>query len=205
MGGRPVGDTAGGATEIDDLAAGENINTHTDSGTLAFTDVDLTDSHTVFAAADDEGYRGTLTAAIADPSTGDGAGSIGWTFTVADSALDDLAAGQTLTQTYTVVVEDGQGGGDSETVTITLTGTNDEPVIGVGDTAGGATEIDDLAAGENTATHTDTGAIAFADVDLSDDHTVSVTPQGGGYRGGAHGGDRRSLDGRRRGLDRLDV
>ena len=60
--------------------------------TTAVTDVDLSDSHTVSVTPEGTGYRGALTAAIADLSTGDGAGSIGWTFEVEDSALDDLAA-----------------------------------------------------------------------------------------------------------------
>ena len=36
---------------------------------------------------------------------------------------------------------------------------------------------------EERAVHTDSGAVAFDDVDLSDTHSASFTPQGGGYLG----------------------
>ncbi len=44
-----------------------------------------------------------------------------------DTDIDDLAAGQVLTQTYTVTVNDGQGGTVDQQVTVTITGTNDAP------------------------------------------------------------------------------
>ena len=59
--------------------------------------------------------------------TGDGNGQIDWTFSVNDADLDDLAAGDTLTQTYIVSVNDGNGGTVDQNVIITITGTNDAP------------------------------------------------------------------------------
>jgi hypothetical protein len=47
---------------------------------------------------------------------------------VADSAVDYLAAGQTLTQTYAVTVTDTFGATATENVVITITGSNDTPV-----------------------------------------------------------------------------
>ena len=45
--------------------------------------------------------------------------SVGWDFTVSDAALEGLSAGQTLTQTYTVEIDDGNGGTATQNVTIT--------------------------------------------------------------------------------------
>ena len=59
------------------------------------------------AAAD---YRGTFTPTISDNTTGDGTGQVNWEFSIPDGDIDDLAAGQILTQTYTVIVNDGKGG-----------------------------------------------------------------------------------------------
>ena len=91
--------TTGDTTDIDQT-----------SGTLSFTDVDLTDTHTVaksfvsaiWSKAD------SSTASIADPgsltrsetdSTATGAGSVGFTYSAADNKFDFLAAGETLTVT----------------------------------------------------------------------------------------------------------
>uniref|UniRef100_UPI0026096432 Ig-like domain-containing protein n=1 Tax=Brevundimonas sp. TaxID=1871086 RepID=UPI0026096432 len=91
-----------------------------------------------------------------------------------NAAIQYLAAGQTLTQTYTVTVDDGQGGTVSQPVTVTITGTNDAPTITAAVSTGAVTEDGTLSAG---------GAIAFADVDLRDGHSVTSTAVGSGYLG----------------------
>src|SRR5438093_900151 len=106
------------------------------AGTIAFADVDLADSHTVSATPAASGYLGTFTPTITDVATGDGAGQVSWSFAVDNAALQFLAAGQTLTQTYTVSVADNHGGSVTQDVTITITGTNDAPVA-VADTNSG--------------------------------------------------------------------
>ena len=88
-----------------------------------------------------------------------------------------------LTQYYDVTVDDGNGGTAVQTVTITITGTNDAPTITSGAQSGSATEIADLAAGENVDSHASSGSVTFADVDLSDTHSASFAAQGGGYLG----------------------
>ncbi|WP_342242886.1 VCBS domain-containing protein, partial [Ensifer sp. OTU672] len=70
------------------------------------------------------GYLGTFSLDAVDQA----ADRIGWNFKVADGVLDSLQAGQTLTQKYTVFVNDGHGGIVAQTVTIAITGTNDAPV-----------------------------------------------------------------------------
>jgi VCBS repeat-containing protein len=155
----------------------------TDSGSIAFSDVDLTDAHTVSVTPNGTGYLGDLTTAVADVSTGDGEGSVDWEFMISNADLEYLAEGETVTQTYTVTITDNTGASDSQQVTITLTGTNEAPVIGTADTTASVTEIADLAAGENATSHTVDGSINFSDVDTIDTHTVSVASNGAGYRG----------------------
>ncbi|TAJ67800.1 VCBS domain-containing protein [Brevundimonas sp.] len=146
----------------------------TDSGSMTFADVDLRDGHTVSVAAQGAGYLGGLTAVVSDPSTGDGAGAVRWNFSVSNAAVQFLAAGETLTQSYVVTVNDGQGGTASETVTVTITGENDAPTISTAFSSG---QI-----GENAALSA-SGVIAFDDVDLIDVHSVSSTADGAGYVG----------------------
>ena len=56
-------------------------------------------------------------------------GSQAWTFSAADKSFDYLAAGETLTLTYTIQVDDHHGGVVSQPVTITITGSNDVPTV----------------------------------------------------------------------------
>jgi VCBS repeat-containing protein len=144
------------------------------TGAIAFADVDLRDGHTVSSSADGSGYLGTFTATVTDDGSNDGAGSVSWNFAVDNAAIQYLAAGQVLTQTYSVTVSDGQGGTVTQPVTVTITGTNDTPTITAAVSSGAVTEDGTLSA---------TGAIAFADVDLRDGHTVSSSADGSGYLG----------------------
>ncbi|HYC98185.1 VCBS domain-containing protein [Brevundimonas sp.] len=116
------------------------------TGVIAFADVDLLDSHSVTSEANGDGYLGVFSAVVTDDSTGDGAGSVEWTFSIDDAAIQYLAAGETLTQTYTVSVSDGHGGMVSQPVTVTITGTNDTPVITAADATGGVSETNPVTA-----------------------------------------------------------
>jgi len=57
-------------------------------------------------------------------------GTIGWHFTLDNSnpAVQALGEGQTITQVYTITIEDGHGGTATRDVSVTITGTNDAPV-----------------------------------------------------------------------------
>ncbi len=122
-------DTSGSVSEIADNAAGENVTTHSTSGVISFTDVNLAESHTVSVAAQGNGYLGSLVASVSDASTGDGVGEVTWNYIADDSALDSLAAGQTLTQSYDVTIDDGRTGTVTQTVSVDLVGANDAPTI----------------------------------------------------------------------------
>ncbi|MBD9626706.1 tandem-95 repeat protein [Ensifer sp. ENS06] len=173
------GTQSGSVTEIADKATGETTATHTQGGTIGFSDVDTLDEHNVSFTANDNGYLGTFALDPVDQA-GD---KVGWTFKVADGVIDSLQAGQSLTQTYDVTIDDGHGGTATQTVTITITGTNDAPIITSGTQSGSVTEIADKATGENTAMHTQGGTIGFSDVDTLDTHSASFTANGNGYLG----------------------
>jgi VCBS repeat-containing protein len=171
-------DTTGGATEIVDNAPNELTELHSATGTISFTDVDGTDSHTVAAAPDGSGYVGTFTAVLTDSAEGDGAGEVTWTFEVLDADIDHLAAGEVLTQTYTVTIEDEHGGVVTQQITITITGTNDAPEIT------GAVATGDVTEDADDPVLSTSGTIDFADVDLADGHTVGAVADGGNTLGG---------------------
>lgn len=140
-----------------DNSADELANTaHVASGAITFSDADATDTHTASFTADGTGYLGTFSLNTSQIDSGD---SVGWSFSVSDSLIDYLAAGQTLTQSYDVAITDGNGGTATQTVTITLVGSADgttttkvshgkgKPGKGGGaDVADGGTSTDDAMA-----------------------------------------------------------
>ena len=96
-------------------------------------------------------------------------------------ALDYLAEGETVTDSFTYTVDDGHGGSDTATVTLTVHGVNDAPTVGGAGASATVSEL--LPPAQNMAPYVASGSFGFADVDLSDTHTVSVTAQGSGYFG----------------------
>ncbi len=83
----------------------------TDSGTIAFTDVNLTDVHSVGAVTPSAGALGSLDRRRDHGPTGSGLGGVvTWHYSVAAAAVEFLAAGQTRVQTFSFNVQDGQGG-----------------------------------------------------------------------------------------------
>src|SRR5205085_1534020 len=142
----------------------------TDSGIINFSDVDLTDVHLVSATGTPVGTTlGSLTAVkdLDTTTTGTG-GKLTWTYTVADSAVEYLAAGQTKVESFTITLDDQHGGLITKQIDVTITGTNDAPVITVQDLVGAVTE--QIAPAGNVS---DSGVITFSDVDLTDVHLVS--------------------------------
>ena len=119
------------------------------NGTLTVTDADLSDTVTaaVVTGVTLSGTTGGLTSADVqgmlsvtpgpvNANPGD-THNLTWTFNSNPQAFDFLAAGQSLTLTYTVRATDNSSGGplsDDQTVIITITGTEDAPLISVVDT-----------------------------------------------------------------------
>ena len=139
--------TSGSITE---LPGTDNTTIDHATGTIAFTEAALTDSPLVSAQFSSFTYQNashinvtssltaqqetdiaaienslTLTPSPANTNNG----SVSWSYDVVNNKLDFLAAGDTLTLTYTATVNDGHGGLATEPLTVTITGTNDQPTI----------------------------------------------------------------------------
>ncbi|WP_245331883.1 VCBS domain-containing protein [Bradyrhizobium sp. NAS80.1] len=114
------------------------------TGTVHFTDVDLTDRPTATITSQsvtwlnaDDTTQLTLTpdetAALEQALTlqqaGKNNGTVAWSYLVADSALDFLGKGQTATVDSTITLDDHQGQKDTAGVTVTITGANDAPTL----------------------------------------------------------------------------
>src|SRR5207247_1168397 len=140
------------------VSEGDDGASQSASGQVTFSDVDASDTH-IFSLSSAAAY-GRASAAQ------DGS----WRYTVSDAgAVDALAAGETLSDTFTVKVADSQGGFASQDVKITITGTNDAPVI----TSAALTLH--VALPIDGASQSASGQVTFSDVDTSDTHIFSLS------------------------------
>ena len=168
-----IGGSDSATGTVTDTASATTLTT---SGTLSFTDPDLTDTHVV-SVTPSNGDLGTLTAVVSNDTTGSGTGGvIGWNYSVSEAQAATLAAGQTKVDTFVVTVNDGHGGTTTENVSVTINGANDAPVITVGATDSATGTVTDTA---SATTLTTSGTLSFTDPDLTDTHVVSVTPSNG--------------------------
>ena len=132
----------------------------TATGLVTYTDVDTTDTHTFSLVG---------TAAAHGTASVDQNGA--WHYTVTDAgAVDALAQGEHMADSFTVQVADHNGGLATQVVTIDIIGTNDAPVITSVAQFGAVSEGDGHPAADMTAT----GQVTFTDVDTTDTHTLSV-------------------------------
>lgn len=95
------------------------------AGSVFFTDVDLSDIHTVSddAIIDDIDFTFDL---VTD-STGGLTGEAQWTSEIEDDAFAALAEGQTAALSVNVAIEDAFGGSDTVTIDVEYVGLNDAP------------------------------------------------------------------------------
>ncbi len=159
--------------------------TLTANGTITFNDPDLTDTHTASFVLkstnssahlpgfnDGTSHIGTFALAAVSESPGvSSRGSVGWTFTIDDNdpVLQSLAKDQTITQVYTVTIDDHHGGTVTKDVTVTITGTNDAPTITSDADAATGSVTEDTGATLSTG-----GTLAIQDLDLIDTHTAQA-------------------------------
>ncbi|PID78340.1 MAG: hypothetical protein CSB21_00685, partial [Deltaproteobacteria bacterium] len=161
-------ETSGNINEITDGSTEENIVVHKLSGKMDYTDLDTNDSHTLTFSPKDNDYKGNFTARIEN-------GEIVWDFNVEDKNIDILKEGESLTQIYTITLDDGNGGTAVKDVVITINGSNDAPVI---------TSAPDDASGsvtENAGTSTVSGTLSFSDVDADSTAVWSLVENNGTY------------------------
>ena len=186
-----VVDVTGAVTE--DSTSGSPARLR-DSGSLSFTDLDLTDLSTTTStyisavASTGASVSSALATALQDLTntfviSGAGVsnlaqnGTVNWAFSLDNALAQYLAAGETVTATYRITVTDdstynaasgnNQINRRTQDVTVTLTGTNDAPLITVA--AGNA---DSAALNETNSGLTAAGTLTVSDVDLT--NTVSV-------------------------------
>jgi fibronectin-binding autotransporter adhesin len=182
---------------------GGNLTTNVPtSGSLAFTDVDLTDTHKIvstdltsaslsgngaptldklaleaLAPTPMAAFEKALSASVAADSTGTGAGTINWKLADLPVYLADfIPKGEILTLTYTVVVTDSQNATTSQNVVVTITGTDAAAVVWIETTATAPT---DAAPGDwNGATNWETGTVPTPNDDaiIITDQLQKLTP-----------------------------
>ncbi len=161
----------------------------TSQGTLQFTDVDLTDIHTVAAklvssslSTDGAVIPAAISADLANAlslvlhdSNGTGAGSIDWSFALPNSDIQFLSGGERLTLTYDVTVTDPSHASSTQTVTVTIDGANDAPKFTGGTTVGTALEETLVTQAPTTTVDFTSSTLNFTDPDLIDTHTASAS------------------------------
>src|SRR5438874_1799635 len=78
-------------------------------------------------------------------------GSVGWNFNSGSQAFDYLAAGETLTLTYTVSADDGHSGSYTQLVTLKTTALNDSSAVVVVASLSASAALDETNAGLTAA------------------------------------------------------
>ena len=83
------------------------------TGTVGFTDVDLTDDHLVSEVLKSTDYStsmGSFSVVETTDTTGSGTGGVvSWTYDIDNAAAQQLAAGQVVTEVYTITIDDQNG------------------------------------------------------------------------------------------------
>ena len=187
-----------GGFQVTELAGrtGDSADLDKVSGVVTFVDVNATDRPTVSTAFSSFSYHSASGAPVTlnaleladvvavevklDLVPGEGNNNTGfatWTYSVPDNAFDFLAAGETLQLTYQVKVDNKFAPADEVatlTFTITVTGTNDVPVITAPAPTIAFSGGTSVPGGNLTPDVATSGTLSFADVDLTDTHTVSA-------------------------------
>jgi len=178
--------------DTEHLAEGQDVDPSgnlTADGDLLFSDVDLSDTHSVSTTVtasrsgggavpiSDAALLAAFSAALGPDSTGHLLGEVDWQFALANTSISFLNSGETLTLVYQVKVQDPSGAFDTQDVTITILGTNDPVVITSGPQSSTVSELADTtgSASIDTTPTVPAGTLAFTDTDIGDTHTVTVT------------------------------
>jgi VCBS repeat-containing protein len=190
-----IGPESAHLTEGQQVSPAGNL---TASGDLPFTDVDLSDTHTVSTTVSAVLSGGgtiplsnaALLAAFTtslDDSTGHLLGDVNWNFALSNAATSFLGGGQTLTLTYQVSVVDPALASDTQTVTVTILGTNHPVVITSGPESASVAELADTtgSASIDTTATVPAGTLNFSDADTGDTHTVAVSLGSETWSGGS--------------------
>jgi VCBS repeat-containing protein len=127
---------------VGDTGAVSEDGTLLASGMVAANDVDIGDTHTFAIEGAGVGIYGSIV--ITAAATG------AWEYTLnnADSAVQDLNAGDVMSDTFVFVIDDGEGGTDTGTISVDVAGADDHLVVidfeGIGSFNGGHSSIPDI-------------------------------------------------------------
>src|SRR5204863_142941 len=118
-----------------------------------YSDLDANDTHSF--SVNTTGTLGMV--------TNNGDGSFGYS---ANGAFEHLAAGETVTDTFSYTVTDNNGASSTKTATVTITGQNDAPVAVA------------IATNANEDGPSVTLTANYSDLDANDTHSFSVNTTG---------------------------
>ncbi|MBR0852618.1 VCBS domain-containing protein, partial [Bradyrhizobium diazoefficiens] len=152
------------------------------TGTIAFTDVDLTDRPTATITTQTATWldggtpldltpaqEAALEQALTLQQSGHNNGTVTWSYSIPDSTLDFLGEGQTVTLLSTIRLEDADHKFSTANVSITINGKNDAPAI--------TAEKDDSASANLTETNAGfdkTGTLTVSDADATDHVSIAL-------------------------------
>jgi len=139
--------------------------TLTATGTVTSTDVD-----NGATAAYSGNATGTYGSFVVNTITGE------WTYTLDNAAHQNLAAGESHTETFTVTVTDDEGATDTQAVTITVNGTNDAPTVSNLSITSSSINFTAVDPDNATVTLGAAFAAAFGSPSLATNTPVALTP-----------------------------
>ena len=160
--------------------------TVTDNGTIAFEDVDASDTHSAtatLASTTHTAQLGVLTATVSATAQ-----EVTWNYSVDNSLIQFLGAGQSVTETFQVTISDNQSGSVAVDVVVTIDGdaVNNFVIDTLGDKAdsdltdGIAKDVDgntSLRAAIEQANASAAGTMNQLDFDITDGSGSSYTIQ----------------------------
>ena len=157
----------------------EDVAAPTYTGTIAFVDVDLRDTHVVSStsiAVSSDGRilpsttrYGNFIIGGTDEAVNSATGEVGFFYLFDPASTNEIALGEVVTETYTVTINDLNGSTISRNIVITITGTNEAPIINVVGGDAVSVSVAETTNGNNitvgdTLTVTDTDRADFVDM-----------------------------------------
>ncbi|WP_407121704.1 VCBS domain-containing protein [Bradyrhizobium sp. STM 3561] len=150
----------------------DSLNT---AGSIGFTDVDLSDTHTATFVASPANTTslGTFSLDPVNEAANAANGSVQWHYNLNNAAAQYLAAGQTVTESFVVTINDGHGSTATQTVTVTITGTNDAATV--------SSDSKSVTEGNTAAALNTSGQLTITDPDTGQAHVVAQSNVHGSY------------------------
>ncbi|MCK1478291.1 VCBS domain-containing protein, partial [Bradyrhizobium sp. 197] len=145
------------------------------AGTISFNDADLSDTHStsVAAASSNTTSLGAFSLDPVNEAANAANGAVQWHYNLNNAASQYLAAGQTVTESFVVTINDGHGSTATQTVTVTITGTNDAATV--------SSEAKSVTEGDTAAALNTSGQLTIVDPDTGQAHVVAQSNAHGTY------------------------